>query len=175
MRCPGFTLSQSRDGPDRYGAVSRFDTMPSRPAEMTHVGIERFGAGADVAEHHAERRNAAAVAIRISCWWETRTITLVSAFQPRPPAPCSCRGRSSGTACSAFRLRAKGARPRASSAPPGPRHRGLHRRHAGPSPKCATVTRRLISSVIYRLQARAVPILSLRANACVFCALPELF
>jgi hypothetical protein len=28
---PGFfTLIQSRDGPDRYGAVIRFDTMPSR-------------------------------------------------------------------------------------------------------------------------------------------------
>jgi hypothetical protein len=26
-----FTLSQSRDGPDRYGADSRFDTMPSSP------------------------------------------------------------------------------------------------------------------------------------------------
>jgi hypothetical protein len=25
-----FTLSQSRDGPERYGALSRFDTMPSR-------------------------------------------------------------------------------------------------------------------------------------------------
>jgi hypothetical protein len=29
---PGFlTMSQSREGPDRYGALSRFDTMPSRP------------------------------------------------------------------------------------------------------------------------------------------------
>jgi len=26
------TLIQSRDGPDRYGAVSRFDTMPSKPS-----------------------------------------------------------------------------------------------------------------------------------------------
>jgi hypothetical protein len=49
----------------------------------------------------------------------------------------------------------------------GDERRGRRRRF-GPSPKGATLTRR--SSVIYRLQARAVPILSLRA-ARVFCVL----
>jgi hypothetical protein len=27
-----FALIQSREGPDRYEALSRFDTMPSRPS-----------------------------------------------------------------------------------------------------------------------------------------------
>jgi hypothetical protein len=35
------TLIQSRDGPDRYGALSRFEAMPSRPISQACWKIKR--------------------------------------------------------------------------------------------------------------------------------------